>query len=146
MKIDQGTWVLVADGSKALVLENIGDRKFPNLRTKEVHSQPDEKTSDIGSDKPGRAFASVGGGRSAVEQTDWHDQSEQRFLADMATRLDKAVKGGETKALVVIAPARAIGVLRRQFSPQVSKAILAEIEKDYVKLPVDEIARHIDGH
>ena len=31
MKIDHGMWVVVCDGAKALVLENSGNRKTPNL-------------------------------------------------------------------------------------------------------------------
>ena len=35
--IHQGEWVVVCDGAKALVLENTGDAKFPNLKTIEVY-------------------------------------------------------------------------------------------------------------
>jgi protein required for attachment to host cells len=143
LKIDKGEWVVVADGAKALVLENVGDRKFPDLRTKEVYSQPDPKTHELGTDKPGRSISSVGNGRSAMEQTDWHDQEEQRFLARLAARLDKAVLSGETKALIVAAPPRALGMLRREFTPHIRQALRAEIEKDYVKMPVDQIAKHL---
>lgn len=142
-KIDHGMWVVVCDGAKALVLENAGSRKTPNLKTKEVYEQDAPKTHEMGADKPGRAFNSVGAARSAVEQTDWHDREEQRFLAKLAARLDKAVLSGETPSLIVVAPPRAIGVLRRQFTSHVRQAIRAEVEKDYVKLPVDEITRHL---
>ena len=40
-KIGQGAWVVVCDGRKALVLENVGDHKFLNLKTKEVYEQED---------------------------------------------------------------------------------------------------------
>ena len=99
LKIDHGVWVVVCDGAKALVLENAGNRKTPNLKTKEVYEHDDPKTREIGTDEPGRSFSSVGNGRSAMEQTDWHDQEEQRFLAKLAARLDKAVLGGETPSL-----------------------------------------------
>jgi protein required for attachment to host cells len=113
------------------------------LKTLEVCEHDDPKTHEIGTDKPGRSFSSVGQGHSAMEQTDWHDQSEQRFLAKLAARLDKAVLGGETPSLIVVAPPRAIGVLRREFSSHVRQAIRAEVEKDYVKMPVQEITRHL---
>jgi protein required for attachment to host cells len=145
LKIDHGGWVVVCDGAKALVLQNLGTRMKPNLKTREVYQHDDPKSRELGTDKPGRAFGSVGNGRSAVEETDWHDQEEQRFLAKLAARLDKAVLGGETPSLVVVAPPRAIGVLRREFTPHVRQAIRAEVEKDYVKMPVDEIARHLAG-
>jgi len=143
LKIDHGGWVVVCDGARALVLENAGNRKTPRLKTKEVYEQADPKTHEMGTDKPGRAFNSVGHGRSAMEQVDWHDQEEQRFLAKLAARLDRAVLGGETPSLIVVAPPRAIGMLRREFTSHVRQAIRAEIEKDYVKMPVDEITRHL---
>lgn len=145
LKIDRGGWVVVCDGAKALVLQNVGSRANLNLKTKEVYEQADPKTHEIGTDKPGRTFNSMGNGRSAVEQPDWHDQQEQRFLAKLAARLDKAVLGGETPSLVVVAPPRAIGMLRRAFTTHVQQAIRAEVEKDYVKMPLDEIERHLTG-
>jgi protein required for attachment to host cells len=143
MKIDHGTWVVVCDGAKALVLENAGSRKTPNLKTREVYEHDDPKTHEIGTDRPGRTTSSFGSGRSAMEQADWHDQAEQRFLAKLAERLDKAVLGGETPSLIVVAPPRAIGVLRKEFTSHVRQAIRAEVEKDFVKMPVDEITRHL---
>jgi protein required for attachment to host cells len=143
LKIDRGEWVVVADGARALILENVGDRLYPDLRTKEVFRQPDLKTSELGSDQPGRAFSSVGSGRSAVEQTDLHDLEERRFLTKLAERLDKAVLSGEIKSLVLVAPPRALGMLRGVFSKLVREAVREEIEKDYVKMPVDEIAKHL---
>jgi protein required for attachment to host cells len=143
VKIDHGMWVVVCDGAKALVLENTGNRITPNLKTREVYSHADQKTHEIGTERPGRSFNSVGQERSAMEQTDRHDQEEQRFLAKLAARLDKAVLGGETPSLIVVAPPRAIGVLRREFSAHVRQAIRAEVEKDYVNMPLDEITRHL---
>ena len=92
IKIRQGDWVIVCDGKKALVLENTGDEKFPNLKTREVHEHPAPKTHELGTDAPGRAFSSVGSERSSMEQTDWHGQEEDRFLRRLAERLNAAVK------------------------------------------------------
>jgi protein required for attachment to host cells len=143
VKIDHGGWVVVCDGAKALVLENAGNRKTPSLTTREVYQQDDPKTHELGSDRPGWSVNSVGSARSAVEQTDWHDREEQRFLAKLAARLDKAVLAGETPSLIVVAPPRAIGVLRKEFTSHVRHAIRAEVEKDYIKMPVADIARHL---
>jgi protein required for attachment to host cells len=143
LKIDSGAWVVVCDGAKALVLENTGNRSVPKLTTREVYQQADPKTHELGSDKPGRSINSIDGQRSAMEQTDWHDQEEQRFLARLAARLDKAILGGEASSLIVVAPPRAIGFLRQKYSPHVRQALRAEVEKDFVKMPVGEIARHL---
>lgn len=143
LKIRHGDWVVVCDGKKALVLENAGDEKFLNLKTREVHSHSDLKTHELGTDAPGRSFSSVGPGRSAMEQPDWHDQEEQRFLKKLAGELDAAVNAGQLKALILVAPPRAIGVLRREYSHGLRRALHAEIEKDFVKLPVYEIEKHL---
>jgi protein required for attachment to host cells len=143
LKIRQGDWVIVCDGKKALVLENIGDEKFLNLKTREVHEHPDPKTRELGTDAPGRTFSSVGAGRSAMEPTDWHTQEEDRFLRKLADRLDAAVNAGEAKSLILVAPPRALGVLRQTYSHNLRTALRVEIDKDLVKLPVHEIERHL---
>jgi protein required for attachment to host cells len=143
LKIAQGEWVVVCDGAKALVLENVGDEKFPNLKTKEVYEQKSPKTNEQGTDAPGRSIQSVGSARSAMEQTDWHDQDEQAFLEDLAGRLDAAVTAGETKSLIVVAPPRALGMMRRAYSPNLRQAVRDELDKDYVRMPVHEIEKHL---
>jgi len=146
LKIASGEWVVVCDGGKALILENTGDARFPNLRTRETYEQKHAATHEQGSDVPGRAFASVGGMRSAIEQTDWHDQSERNFLKTLAGRLDTAVTAGEVESLIMVAPPRALGMIRQAYSPHLREAIRAELEKDYVKLPISEIETHLCGH
>src|SRR5437773_6646498 len=84
IKIGTGDWVVVCDGRKALILENLGDRMFPNLHTREVREHADQPTSAQGSDAPGKLQASVGTARSAIEQTDWHDDAERAFLKALA--------------------------------------------------------------
>jgi protein required for attachment to host cells len=145
LKIEENEWVVVCDGKKALLLENIGDAVFPNLKTKEVYEHKDLKTHEQGTDVPGRSINSVGAARSAMEQTDWQDQSERAFLEDLAGRLDAAVTSGETKAVIMVAPPRALGVLRQAYSPHLRQALHAEIDKDYVRMPVHEIERHLVG-
>ena len=143
LQIRQGDWVIVCDGKKALVLENAGDEKFLNLKTREVLDHPDAKTHEIGTDAPGRSFSSVGSGRSAMEQTDWHTQEEERFLRKLVGHLDAAVNAGKIKSLIMVAPPRALGVLRDAYSAHVRSALHGELDRDLVKLPVGEIERHL---
>ncbi len=145
LMIRSGEWVVVCDGAKALVLENAGDAKFPNLKTLEVFEQKDLATHELGSDRPGRSYSSEGHGRSAVTQTDWHDQSEQAFLTQLAQHLGAAVAAGKLKSLIVVAPPRALGMLRPAYSHALKGAVRAELDKDFVKLPVHEIEKHLTG-
>jgi len=136
-------WVVVCDGAKALILENAGDAQFPDLKTREVYEQKDPATHELGTDKPGRAAGVDGKTRSAVDQTDWHERNEQAFLEDLAKRLDAAISGGETKSIILVAPPRALGVLRKAYSPALRQAVRAEVDKDLVKVPVYEIEKHL---
>lgn len=145
LSVRNGEWVVVCDGAKALVLENVGDSKFPNLKTIEVLEQETAPTHEMGTDKPGRSFNSVGHGRSAVGQTDWHDQAEQVFLTDLVHRLDAAVAAGKTKSLIMIAPPRALGMIRPCYSHGLKDAVRAELDKDLVKMPVHEIEKRLSG-
>lgn len=143
VKIDQGAWVVVCDGAKALVMENAGDAKFLNLKVREVHEHEDPATRDQGTDAPGRSVNSVGSARSGMEQTDWHGRAEQAFLKDLTVRLDGAINAGQVKSLVMVAPPTALGVLRQAYSKQLKGALAGEIEKDLVKMPTAEIEKHL---
>lgn len=143
--IRHGEWVIVCDGAKALILENAGDTKFPNLKTVKVFEQKDLPTHVLGTDAPGRTNASLGNIRSAVEQTDWHDQSERAFLTHLAQHLDAAIGAGKTKSLILVAPPRALGMIRPAYSQALKGAVRAEIDKDFVKMPVHEIEKHLTG-
>ncbi len=143
LMIQKGEWVVVCDGGKALVLHNVGDAKFPNLKTLEVFEQEDLPTHLLGADVPGRAFNSASNLRSSVGQTDWHDQSEHDFLVKLAHHLDAAVSSGKTKSLVVVAPPRALGMLRPAYSHALKVAVRAEVDKDLVKMPVHEIEKYL---
>ena len=136
-------WVVVCDGAKALILENAGDTEIPDLKTREVYEQKDPATHELGTDKPGRAAGVDGKTRSAVGQTDWHERNEQAFLEDLAKRLDAAISAGQTTSIVLIAPPRALGILRKAYSPALRQAVRAEVDKDLVKMPVYEIEKHL---
>ena len=143
MKIGKGDWIVVCDGRKALILENLGDRMFPNLHMKEVHEHSLQSTQAQETDRPGKVHDSAGTARSAIEQTDWHEESERAFLKTLAERLTVAVTTGETSALTMVAPPRALGMIRADYSPVVRKALHGEVDKDLVKLPVYEIEKQL---
>ena len=53
------------------------------------------------------------------------------------------VSAGKAKSLIVIAPPRALGMLRPAYSAALKAAIRCELDKDLVKLPVHEIEKHL---
>jgi protein required for attachment to host cells len=81
----------------------------------------------------------------AAQQTDWHAQTEHAFLMQLVARLDHAVGAGKIKSLIIVAPPRALGVLRPAYSHGLRAALRAEIDKDLVKMPLYEIEKHLIG-
>jgi protein required for attachment to host cells len=145
LSIPQDALIFVGDGQKALFLRNKGDSKFPNLRMERVFGEPDPPTHDQGTDRPGRAFQSVGPGRSSVEMTDWHRLEKDAFADHVAAALEKLVHAGGVKAIVVVAPPRTLAELRHAFHADVKSKIIAEVDKDLTKHPVWDIEKHLVG-
>src|SRR5262249_55093837 len=108
LRIPHNAFVFVGDGSKALVLRNEGDAQLLNLKTERVFTDRNPATHEQGTDRPGRAFSSVGGVRSSVGQTDWHDLEEHRFAQQVAAVLERIMRDRGVDALVVVAPPRTL--------------------------------------
>lgn len=53
IRIPRKSWIIVCDGAKALILRNEGDADLMNLQVMETVTQPDEKTRELGTDRPG---------------------------------------------------------------------------------------------
>jgi protein required for attachment to host cells len=145
VKLPEGAWVVVCDGRKALVLENIGDADYPDLRMRDVDKQADPPTSQLGTDRPGRSHQSANNRRSSMEETDLHEQAEVEFLNDLVRRLDAALLSKTVKDLIIVAPPRALGALRKVYSDHIRSALVAEIDKDLTTMPVDQIEKHLVG-
>jgi protein required for attachment to host cells len=143
MQIPHDSFVLVADGRKSLFFRNEGDSEFPNLVVEHAEEQPDPKDRDIKTDAPGRTFSGVGmsEGRSAYTEEDYHQQEEDRFAADTADMLKARALSNDYAALVVVAPPRALGELRKHYHKEVEKRLVAEVAKDLVNMPVAEIEK-----
>lgn len=137
------SWLLLCDGSKALIFQNQGDAQNLNLQLRQSKSQPGEPTHHIGTERPGRSFSSIGKGRSAVETPDWHDIAEQEFLKDVAQDMEEIVRAQAVHDLVIAAPARAMGVLRTCLGPGTRAVLRAEINKDLCKMPTPEIEAYL---
>ncbi|MBK2451821.1 host attachment protein, partial [Escherichia coli] len=76
MLIPNDTFIVVADGRKMLFFRNDGDAQHPNLVVERKREQDNPSDGDQGTDRPGRSFSSVGPGRSAYEETDFHQLEE----------------------------------------------------------------------
>jgi protein required for attachment to host cells len=142
-RLRPGDLVVVCDSRKALLLENAGDEKFLILHTRRVLEHDNPPTHLQGTSAPGRVHQSSGAARSAIEQTDWHIETERQFLHALERELAAAVASAPATRLVVVALPRALGMLRHLYSPAVRHAIANELDMDWVKMPIHRIEERL---
>jgi protein required for attachment to host cells len=140
------TWILIADGARARVLENTGPGKgvaeVAGLEFADEHL----RSSDIMADKPGRAFSSAGEGRSAMEpSTDPVQKRQSDFARRLAETLEKKRRQKAFDRLVLVAAPAALGHLRSALTPQLREAVSGELAKDLTKVPNPDIPKHLMG-
>jgi protein required for attachment to host cells len=145
MQLPHNSVVVVADGEKMLFFRNEGDAEYPQLtveRNREHHSPAniDQKTDAAGSGH------GVGPGRGAYEETDFHQLEKDRFAHETADMLKRMALRNDFDQLVIVAPPRTLGELRKHYHKEVEKRIAAEIPKDLTNLPVGEIEKALLAH
>ena len=146
MHIPHDSFVLVADGRKSLFFRNKGDAEFPDLAVdrKEIHENPDHH--EQASDTAGMAMNVIGCHGGTMTEVDFHQLEENRFAADTAAMLKARALRGEFESLVIVAPPKTLGELRKHYHKEVERRIVAEVPKDLVNVPVAEIERILKDH
>ena len=132
--------VLVTDGGRATVFRNAGQVGHPDLVPFKSYHQDNPPNREQASDKPSIVMESVGYGRSTAEQPDYHQMTEDRFVKDIATDMEKDLAAGEFTEIIVVAPPVALGVWRKAARPGLAKVTLMEINKDLTKHNPQSIA------
>ena len=140
-KLTKETWVVIADGEKALFLENTMDALDPNLVVRRIDAQDNPPDSEQGTDKPGRMADGGPGQSSAFDETDWHQLAKMRFADDLADTLFKMVHQGRIKRLVIAAAPRILGEIRQCLHKEVAAVLVGEIDKTLTNHPIDEIEK-----
>lgn len=142
IKIPNGSHVLVADGRKGLLFQNIGDAMALNLKLiEQFESEANPSTAKQGSDRPGRTFDRASGRRSGLEETDWHERAEQDHAQAVAAAVGRHFRANDLSRLLIVAPPKTLAVLRNALREDTKGAVTAEIAKDLTKHPVHEIER-----
>lgn len=134
-------WVVVADSSKARILENTG----PNRSLVEVSgasfAAPRSHGRDLYSDRSGRAFDSRGAGRHAmVHPTSPEEQGRISFIKTLATWIERPRHARAFDSLILVAPPKALGLLRKELSQQTRARIVCECDKDLTNASNEKIA------
>ena len=135
----QGTWVLVADGEKALFLVNEGDAEDMNLVVRKKEEQENPQAQEWATDRPGRLSDGPSVHSSAVQDTDWHVLEKERFAKDLSDILYTQAHKGAFDKLVIIASRVVLSNLRKDLHKEVQDKIIHEIPKVLTNHPLPEV-------
>ena len=158
MPLPHDALVLVADGRKMLFFRNHGDEDQIDLRTEAHDERTDHKDRELRTDAQGAAphsagvagsgIGAQGGGhvkRQTMEETDFHQQEEDRWIKEAADELKNRVLRNDFEALAVIAPPKALGALRKGLHKEVEKRIVCTINKEMSGRPIPDIEALLGG-
>lgn len=145
MPLPHQALVLVTDGTKSLFLRNHGDENQIDLRTEAHDERKDRKDREIKTDAPGTTKQSFGYGRSTYEEPDFQQQEEDRWIKDAADELKARVLRNDFEAVAIVAPPKALGVLKKSLHKEVERRIICTVNKEMTDRPIPDIEALLDG-
>ena len=138
------TWLLIANGTEARLVCNEGPGR--GLKELDAHlpSGPNRPAREIMADRPGRTFDSFGKGRHGKEPpTDPRDVEMHSFLSQVAGCLEREAARDTFDRLILIAPPKALGLLRQELGDKAQAKLTDELHKDLTKVALRDLADHM---
>ena len=140
------TWVLIADGARARILENDGPNRGLTAMDGLVFHGDHSATHDLVPDREGPSFSSHGPGRSAIDsRCDPHRDLKTKFAHQLADVLAQGLEQNSYDRLVIVAPPVMLGDLRTAITDHVRALVIGEVAQDLTKTPNSEVAEHLKG-
>lgn len=145
MLVPYGSYIFVVDGSRLALFRSVGKDYVPQLELIEQERDLVPRTSEMGSGAPGRGFQSSGNRRASYEQTDIHQALEEQFAMRACERLESLLEDGRA-GVILVAPPRVLGQMRKRLAPALRQHILREIDKDYAGRTPDDLAKLLENY
>lgn len=139
-------WFVVADAGRAMAYMRRLDRPGYDEVARWESADATKPARDLVSDRPGRAFDSRGGQRHAMEPpTDPKLLAKRAFAAELAEALSGAHAAQHYEHLILFAPARVLGEIRKRLAAPASEALVRAIDKDLTKSPALDLYATFDA-
>lgn len=138
-------WLLVANASRARLLEE-GDKPGVYVhRADLVHPQSRQKGIELESQRAGHVLGGTHtpGGAAYEPRTDVRDREHDRFAQQLAEVLDAGIASGECAGIVLVASNPFLGQLKAHLGEQSRKAILRTVPSDFTALRDDELQERL---
>ncbi len=141
------TWVVVCDGALAHIFQHVSGQK--KLVLKEGGSFQGDKrlNKDINSDREGRCFDSIGGGRHKMEpKHDAHEQLKEHFVTMVLDQVEKDFNEKLFDQLIITCPPRILGKVRKILPASLKKVLVHELDKDLTHSPSEQIFDEVKSY
>jgi protein required for attachment to host cells len=80
-----------------------------------------------------------------MDETDFHQLGEDRWIKDAADELKKRALRNDFDALAIVAPPKALGVLKKCLHKEVERRIVCTVNKEMSGRPVPDIEALLAG-
>lgn len=138
------TWIMVANASQAKLFTNDGPKRGLKLIKEFLHPASREKTSNLVSDRSG-AYGGAGHGAVGQPADPKHHEAE-RFAQEVSKELEVGRLKNAYDRLILVASAPFMGLVNNHLPGQVRSKLSQSIDKDYTRLPVKDLAGHLEGY
>lgn len=139
------TWVLIADGGHAKVLETHGAGSGLEAQADMVFSADLPRSHELLTDRAGRSYESHGHARHAKgDSVDPHRELKRAFAKMLGKVLGTKLAEDRFDRLVLVAPPPALGDLREALPKKVRAKVAGEVAQDLVKTPKSRIWPHLE--
>lgn len=140
------TWILLADGTRARIVCNTGPGKgLEEVRGMEFEGD-NVRSGDVMADRPGRTFDSAGAHRHAMERpSDPQREAKRSFAAELVAGLQGQLQAKAFDRLVLVAAPATLGDIRKALPKPLLAVVYAEVPKNLVHLPNQELGDHLDN-
>jgi protein required for attachment to host cells len=138
------TWIVVADGMHArFLLYRPGEKLTPAVEPELYDPAVHGRSLDLKSDHPGRAIDPGSGAHHAIEpRHDPHTYEKHLFAGRIADVINAAAARKEFDRLVIAAPPKTLGELRKALDKRAAALVAAEVHHDLIKTPHAELLAH----
>jgi protein required for attachment to host cells len=130
-----GTWVVVADSERAMILENTGTAREPSLTL--VASETAEDLLAL-ADRSARLRDRKQ--TFTTEPPDYDRMAAETLATDLARGLAKQARAGAFERLVIAAPPQMLSAFRDRMDDDLRARIVAELPKTLTHHPLPRMA------
>lgn len=139
-------WIAIADGSRARIVVRREEGSGFDIVSEMSSAEANVPSREIWADRPGRTQESGYSGRHAVEpRHDPHQERKAAFIRGFAAQLNEAAEQERFDELILFAAPRSLAELRGSLEEGTQRKLKAAVAKDLTKLPLSELARHLEA-